>query len=69
MWNKQELSALEKGMRKHGKAWASIKKDYGNKGQVLESRTQTQLKDKARSEFLRRLREGIEPGVFGIMES
>ncbi|GBB93990.1 hypothetical protein RclHR1_02270014 [Rhizophagus clarus] len=69
MWTDQELSALEDGMRRHGKQWSIIKSKYGKKGQILENRTASKLKDKARSEFTRRQRDGIETGVFGIMES
>ncbi|RIA93170.1 hypothetical protein C1645_762996 [Glomus cerebriforme] len=67
LWNEQEVRALEEGMRQYGKLWSNIKKNYGSKGQVLEHRTPVQLKDKARSELVRRQRENIEPGVFGIM--
>lgn len=67
MWDEQELNALEEGMRQYGKTWTNIKKHYGNKGQVLEHRTPTQIKDKARSEYAHRQRNGIDPGVFGIM--
>jgi hypothetical protein len=63
------LHALEEGMRQYGKSWINIKRNYGNKGQVLERRTQTQLKDKARSEFVRRSRDGIELGSFEIMDN
>ena len=68
MWTDQELDALEEGMRQYGKQWSVIKKKYGDKGQVLKHRTAIQLKDKARSEFVRRQRDHIETGVFGIME-
>lgn len=63
------MHALEEGIRQYGKSWANIKKNYGNDGQVLERRSQTQLKDKARSEFVRRSRDGIELGGFEIMEN
>lgn len=62
------MHALEEGIRQYGKSWTNIKKKYGNEGQVLERRTQTQLKDKARSEFVRRLRDGVELGGFEIMD-
>ncbi|CAB4385702.1 unnamed protein product [Rhizophagus irregularis] len=68
-WNERELHALEEGIRQYGKSWTNIKKKYGSEGQVLERRTQTQLKDKARSEFVRRLRDGVELGDFEIMDS
>ncbi|GBC06981.1 hypothetical protein RclHR1_07180006 [Rhizophagus clarus] len=67
-WNEQELHALEEGIRQYGKSWANIKRSYGCDGQVLERRSQTQLKDKARSEFVRRLRDGIDLGGFEIMD-
>ncbi|RIA98791.1 hypothetical protein C1645_812271 [Glomus cerebriforme] len=68
-WNKQELHALEEGMRQYGKSWTNIKNHYGNIGQALERRTQTQLKDKARSELVRRLREKIDLGAFEVMKN
>ena len=55
-------------MREYGKSWSKIKKSYGGPGQILERRNQGQLKDKARSEFDRRLKDKIELGVFGILE-
>jgi hypothetical protein len=67
-WTNLELRALEEGMRQHGKQWATIKKNYGDKGQILEKRTAPNLKDKARSELNRRQRDGIEAGIFGIMD-
>ena len=63
------MHALEEGIRQYGKSWTNIKKKYGSEGQALERRTQTQLKDKARSEFVRRLRDGVELGDFEIMDN
>lgn len=68
MWTDRELLALEEGMRQHGKQWTTIKKNYGEKGQILENRSAAKLKDKARCEYHRRQRDGIEAGVFGIMD-
>lgn len=67
-WTDQELLALEEGMRQHGKQWTIIKRNYGKKGQALENRSAAKLKDKARCEHNRRQRDGIEVGVFGIMD-
>jgi hypothetical protein len=55
-------------MRQYGKQWGTIKKCYGEKGQILENRNSAQLKDKARSEFNRRRRERIDTDVFAIID-
>ncbi|GET50967.1 hypothetical protein GLOIN_2v1589342 [Rhizophagus irregularis DAOM 181602=DAOM 197198] len=54
-WTDEELDALEEGMRQYGKQWAAIKKNYGEKGQVLENRSAGQLKDKIYTTYTKNL--------------
>ncbi|RIB25034.1 hypothetical protein C2G38_2031385 [Gigaspora rosea] len=63
-WTQRELNFLIKGMEKYGTSWAKIERKYGNPGGPLSRRTQMNMKDKARTELDRRLRDGLPPGVF-----
>ncbi|CAG8659690.1 23425_t:CDS:2 [Dentiscutata erythropus] len=53
-WTEHELNALEAGMEEYGTSWTKIYEKYGNAYGILRDRSQTQLKDKARNEKIRR---------------
>ncbi|CAG8508312.1 7526_t:CDS:2 [Cetraspora pellucida] len=63
-WTNEELQALEDGMREYGTHWARILEKHGSSSGPLKNRTQVQLKDKARNEKQRRMKAGIDVGVF-----
>ncbi|RUP49635.1 hypothetical protein BC936DRAFT_141970 [Jimgerdemannia flammicorona] len=68
-WTLEQIKALEDGMREYGAtSWASILRDHdgslGSVDAVLRGRTQVDLKDKARNEKLKRLRMGLDLGVW-----
>ncbi|CAG8517144.1 10279_t:CDS:1 [Diversispora eburnea] len=65
-WSNLELDTLEKGMMEHGTKWRKILDVYGRPHGHLRERTPVQLKDKARTEKMRRIREGISLGIFEI---
>lgn len=60
-WTPNEVEALEEGVRRFGRRWARIKKEYPV---ALERRSQVQLKDKARNIVRALQREGKDLGVF-----
>jgi hypothetical protein len=70
VWTLEECQTLEAGMAQYGNNWAAIKKD-STFGPILESRTNVDLKDKARNirKAIERLHkdedEEIDLGVFG----
>ncbi|CAG8579215.1 7700_t:CDS:2 [Gigaspora rosea] len=63
-WNTSELQALEDGMKEFGTHWARILEKHGTSNGPLSNRTQVQLKDKARNEKQRRMKAGMDVGVF-----
>ncbi|CAG8442435.1 8785_t:CDS:2 [Scutellospora calospora] len=65
-WTELELYYLEIGMIKYGTKWEKILKDYGKPHGQLRNRIAPNLKDKARNEKLKRLREGIPLGIFEL---
>lgn len=68
-WSREELAALERGMRICGTGWAEIIERYGTRGRInnaLKGKTAAQLKDKARNEKKRRMRSGIALGPFSF---
>ncbi|GBC09121.1 hypothetical protein RclHR1_08610008 [Rhizophagus clarus] len=63
-WTALELDALESGMKEFGTQWARILRMYGGDHGPLRNRNAVQLKDKARNEKLRRIKSGLDLGVF-----
>ncbi|CAG8734552.1 16451_t:CDS:2 [Dentiscutata erythropus] len=63
-WTSEELQALEDGMREYGTHWVRILEKHGTSNGPLKNRTQVQLKDKARNEKQRRMKAGMDVGVF-----
>ncbi|CAG8534992.1 15917_t:CDS:2 [Racocetra fulgida] len=63
-WSNEELQALEDGMREYGTHWVQILEKHGSSSGPLRNRTQIQLKDKARNEKQRRMKAGMDVGVF-----
>ncbi|CAG8670718.1 7887_t:CDS:2, partial [Dentiscutata heterogama] len=63
-WTSEELQALEDGMREYGTHWVRILEKHGTSNGPLRNRTQVQLKDKARNEKQRRMKAGMDVGVF-----
>jgi hypothetical protein len=66
-WTEDEVQTLERGMMEFHTQWAEILKHYGENGiygNQLRNRTQVQLKDKARNERYRRMRENLPLGPF-----
>ncbi|CAG8561227.1 43454_t:CDS:2 [Gigaspora margarita] len=63
-WSNDEIQALEDGMREYGTHWAQILEKHGTSNGPLKNRTQVQLKDKARNEKQRRMKAGMDVGVF-----
>ncbi|CAG8820644.1 5389_t:CDS:1, partial [Racocetra persica] len=63
-WTNEELQALEDGMREYGTHWVQILEKHGSSSGPLRNRTQIQLKDKARNEKQRRMKAGMDVGVF-----
>lgn len=64
-WQDDEVKALENGIGKYGRGWASILSEYG--GHFHPSRTNVDLKDKARNEKRRREKLGVNLGAFGMV--
>ncbi len=59
-WSVEELDALTAGMTKYGARWSTILREYGEEGKgLIKGRSQVQLKDKARVEKNRRLKDGL----------
>lgn len=68
-WSQIEKDTLEKGMIRFGTSWALILRSYGKNGMtnnVLENRTQIQLKDKARTIKREREKAGQPLGIFEL---
>ncbi|KAF0509109.1 myb DNA binding protein [Gigaspora margarita] len=63
-WSNEEIQALEDGMREFGTHWARILEKHGTSNGPLKHRSQVQLKDKARNEKQRRMKAGMDVGVF-----
>ncbi|KAF0527912.1 myb DNA binding protein [Gigaspora margarita] len=68
-WTDLELNYLERGMEEFGTRWEDILKHYGRPHGALRNRTAMNLKDKARNEKARRIRDGIQLGVFKLATS
>ena len=62
VWTEAEVAALEAGLQKFGRSWASILAKY--KKVFHPTRTNVDLKDKARNERMRRQRNGLGLGGF-----
>jgi hypothetical protein len=68
-WTAEETTYLEEGMKRCGTNWAGIEALYGENGTINQSltrRTQVSMKDKARNEKRRRIREGLPLGPFAM---
>ncbi|KAJ3032615.1 hypothetical protein HDV00_007309 [Rhizophlyctis rosea] len=63
-WTKDELDALEEGMREFGTSWATIEGHFGSR---MPGRRQVDMKDKARVERARRRKVGEDEGVFSLV--
>ncbi|RIB15531.1 hypothetical protein C2G38_1573637 [Gigaspora rosea] len=68
-WTDLELNYLERGMEECGTRWEDILKLYGRPHGPLRNRTAINLKDKARNEKAKRIRDGIKLGVFKLATS
>ncbi|KAJ3069248.1 hypothetical protein HDU98_007691 [Podochytrium sp. JEL0797] len=66
-WLAEELDALEAGMQEFGVEWCKIHRKYfvGH----LPERDQGALKDKVANELLRRMKNGIDPGLYSLVWS
>lgn len=62
-WTPEELEALEDGLRRFGRRWAKIKKEYPL---ALARRSQVQLKDKVRNQVISLEKQGKDLGVYAI---
>jgi len=70
-WTQEELDCLEQAMETYKTHWTLIVANYGEKGtsnQILRLRSQMDLKDKARNELKKRLKEGTHLGAFIYMD-
>ncbi|KAI9296801.1 hypothetical protein K502DRAFT_323581 [Neoconidiobolus thromboides FSU 785] len=69
-WKEEETNALEEGIKIYGKEWKKIIEDDKSKGNksVLFKRDNIALKDKAKNEYNRRLKEKQPLGVYAIMK-
>ncbi|CAG8779934.1 25889_t:CDS:1, partial [Dentiscutata erythropus] len=65
-WTDPELRCLKRGMKEYGTKWEEILKHYGKPDGPLKMRTAVNLKDKARNEKIRRIREDIELDIFEL---
>ncbi|CAG8475649.1 14240_t:CDS:1 [Cetraspora pellucida] len=65
-WTDLELHYLECGMEEFGTSWKDILKKYGKPHGPLRNRSAVNLKDKARNEKARRIRNGITLGSFEL---
>ncbi|KXS18869.1 hypothetical protein M427DRAFT_178025 [Gonapodya prolifera JEL478] len=65
MWTQVEVDALERGLAKYGCGWREILYDI-ELGDILVNRSNVQLKDKARSEKERRIRNREALGVWEV---
>lgn len=64
-WTEAENAALEQGILKHGCNWRLILDNNITKGdKSLINRTNINLKDRARSEKARRMKSGLDLGVY-----
>jgi hypothetical protein len=65
MWTAAEVDALDRGLRTYGKNWAKILTTY--KHQFSSTRSNVDLKDKARNEKMKRERAGLALGGFSCV--
>lgn len=66
-WTQNQVDCLEEGLRRYKTKWAKILDDFGDFGlenNTLAGFSRSQLKDKARNEKLRRIREQEDVGVW-----
>ncbi|CAG8479059.1 6996_t:CDS:2, partial [Dentiscutata heterogama] len=68
-WTDLELNYLERGMEEYGTRWEEILKHHGKPHGPLRNRTAMNLKDKARNEKARRIRDGVTLGIFELATS
>ncbi|KAI9199573.1 uncharacterized protein BJ171DRAFT_517970 [Polychytrium aggregatum] len=68
-WSIEETQCLEQALHEYGGSWVQILRAYGENGytsNALSRRSNINLKDRVRAVTQRLLREGKDPGIWGV---